>query len=223
MSPHLDDAVLSLGATIAGAARRGASVRIVTVYAGNPEDDGPASEWDALCGFSRAGEAVRARREEDRRACEIVGADPVWLSFPEGADTPELVRSLQAELADADTVLVPGFPRSHPDHRLAAGLVERMQVRCAGYVEQPYAMWRLLGDRPETGSRIRNGLALALRRRLELPAAGVRPLRHALRDGRAKRRAVQAYESQLRGFGRLVAPGIALYEWGFGGEGIVEA
>src|SRR6476620_7604766 len=81
VSVHLDDAVFSVGAALARAARRGADVTVLTVLANDPADESPAREWDAQAGFATAAEAARARREEDSRACELVGATPVWLPF----------------------------------------------------------------------------------------------------------------------------------------------
>ena len=83
VSPHFDDAVLSLGAWLASIAGRGEHNEIVTVFGGDPTSDLPAAEWDRLCGFSTAGAAARARREEDRRACEILGIRGECLAFPD--------------------------------------------------------------------------------------------------------------------------------------------
>jgi len=80
VSPHLDDAVLSLGATIARAARAGAQVHALTVFAYGDEDL-PVAPWDAECGFRSAGHARSVRREEDARGCALVGAIPDWLPF----------------------------------------------------------------------------------------------------------------------------------------------
>lgn len=45
LSPHLDDAVLSLGATIARLSRHGRSVRVVTAFANDPTSRAPAGPW----------------------------------------------------------------------------------------------------------------------------------------------------------------------------------
>ena len=83
ISPHLDDAALSCGATIARITSAGGEVSVLTVLAGDPEDTSAAGCWDAACGFETAGEAARKRRLEDSRGCEIVGAEPEWLPFPD--------------------------------------------------------------------------------------------------------------------------------------------
>lgn len=153
LSPHFDDAVFSLGATLAQAVRTGGSVHIVNIFGNDPDDDSPPSEWDAACGFRSTGEAARARREEDRRACELVGASALALPFPDedhggGATPTEIGEAVNAAAAGADLVLAPGYPLYHTDHALVARLlVERppAAARLGFYVEQPYATWRLLG------------------------------------------------------------------------------
>ncbi len=119
VSPHLDDAILSVGAAIAGWTRAGVGVEVVTVFAGDPESGAPASSWDHSSGFATAGQAARARREEDARACEVLGATPVWLPF-EGQESSRrasdvrVYRAVLDALAGANTILLPGFPLSHP-------------------------------------------------------------------------------------------------------------
>src|SRR5207244_2118642 len=92
ISPHLDDAIFSLGAAIAQTVRSGGDVTVLTVFAGDPSSSAPAGNWDARAGFATVGEAAHARRREDERACAHVGAIPVWLPFgdeqyPRGGDS----------------------------------------------------------------------------------------------------------------------------------------
>jgi LmbE family N-acetylglucosaminyl deacetylase len=148
LSPHLDDAVLSLGAAIAAATRRGASVRIVTVMAADPNSTAPAGPWDRRTGFRTVGEAARARRDEDSRACAILGADPVWLPYGDeqydrGATDDEVWAAIVPAIEAADTVLAPGFPLSHEDHAWLTRLVLTRRSnpwRLGLYLEQPYAL-----------------------------------------------------------------------------------
>ena len=153
LSPHLDDAAFSLGATIAREARAGADVRVVTVLANDPESDQPPSDWDLACGFGSTGEAARARRAEDLAACSLLGATPVWLAFRDsdhgaGNDREEVRRGIARELEWADVVLAPGYPLLHPDHVWLTRMliqIEGLTPRLGFYVEQPYATWRLIG------------------------------------------------------------------------------
>ena len=189
VSPHLDDAILSIGAFIAGSTSRGADVTVLTVLAGDPESQTLAGPWDSACGFSTAGDASRARREEDRRACALVGARPQWLPFGDeqyglGADEVEVRAEVKRSLAGAQTVLVPGHPLWHEDHRWLTRLVlggVREGVRAGCYVELPYALWRL----PERRPPIPLG-------QLDWEAVASRP-----RDRLSKARACLAYRSQL--------------------------
>jgi len=149
LSPHLDDAVFSLGAAIARLARSGARVTVLTVFGGDPSSRVAAGEWDRETGFETAGEAAAARREEDRRACALLGAKPVWLPFvdlqyEDGATDDDLLAAVRAAAGDTDALLVPGFPLTHPDHAWIAPLVlENLEFagRIALYAELPYALW----------------------------------------------------------------------------------
>ena len=149
VSPHLDDAVLSLGAALAGAAGSGAAeITIVTVLAGDPAAAIPAGEWDARAGFRWAGEAALARRDEDREACRIIGATSVPLPFPDRQYEPEhdadaIWEALRRAVEGAGLALVPGGPLLHEDHAWVASLVARrglVDCRLGWYAEQPYAL-----------------------------------------------------------------------------------
>jgi LmbE family N-acetylglucosaminyl deacetylase len=243
VSPHLDDAALSLGATIAYATRAGVPVTVLTVFAGDPGSGEPAGVWDGLCGFATAGDAARLRREEDARACAILGAEPVWLPFadqdycgPRNGD--EIWAGVEPFVAEAALVLIPGYPLVHSDHvwltRLIA--IRASESTTLGlYVEQPYANLVVIG-RGYTFRRILAAGAIALRTprglRLQRPALldGVAslfdmPLEwHAAGadgcDRRKKIKAIEAYTSQVRWLGRRLLPRIRLYEWGWRGEAI---
>jgi LmbE family N-acetylglucosaminyl deacetylase len=221
LSPHLDDAVLSLGASIADAVAGGADVAIVTAFAGDPDRSAEPSVWDRRAGFATSLQALEARREEDRRACAALGAKPVWLPFGYGGaavDEGELATLLSDALSGADTVLIPGWPLKNPEHAVLALLAFRLGIPAPAiglYVEQPYVWWR---------SYVEPGLVP------ELAAIGVgKPTWTALRASRAgrraKRRALTAYRSQLRLLrGRTrslpVRWRISFYERRAGGEGV---
>ena len=148
LAPHLDDATFSLGATIAGLARATAQVSVVTVFAGDPRSSTRAGAWDRRAGFRTEGEAAHFGREEDLRACRIMGARPVWLDFSHEQygrpdDDDAVWDAFEPLLAGADAVLAPGFPLVHRDHkRLTRLALDRARVARIGiYVEQPYATW----------------------------------------------------------------------------------
>ncbi|MFJ9030137.1 PIG-L deacetylase family protein [Streptomyces sp. NPDC102274] len=81
LSPHFDDAVLSLAGLIPAL---DAPVTVVTAYGGAPRPEQEVSWWDTTCGFSSGGEAHRARVTEDTRACELLGVERVVLGHPDG-------------------------------------------------------------------------------------------------------------------------------------------
>jgi LmbE family N-acetylglucosaminyl deacetylase len=194
LSPHLDDAVLSIGAFLHREARNGARVRVVTVLANDPAADLPGGSWDVASGFPSAAAAARARREEDRRACSVVGAEPHWLSY--GDETygrsvadDEIWDALLNAIGDCELALAPGFPLRHADHAWLARLVvaRRGELTCAlgFYGEQPYASAAPARGRPATPP-----LPLTFER------VATRP-----NDVYAKLRACLQYRSQLRGLG----------------------
>jgi len=149
ISPHLDDAALSLGTVIAAASRQGRIVNVVTVLAGDPGSRLPAGGWDRRGGFVTEGDAATGRREEDLRACKLLGAEPVWLPFPDSQyqrplAEADVVQAVHEVVRGADAVLLPGHPLTNRDHAWVTGVLtaSRLPVAKVGfYVEQPYTGW----------------------------------------------------------------------------------
>jgi LmbE family N-acetylglucosaminyl deacetylase len=207
LSPHLDDAVLSIGAYIHSQARRGTDVCVLTVFANDPASDDPPGAWDVLCGFGSAAAAARARREEDVRACAIVGAEPQWLEFADDSygrapDPDEVWAAVQRHVTESAVLLVPGFPLHHSDHAWLTRLVVERRTELSAalgfYAEQPYA--RAAFDR---GDPLPPGFA-----RMPTNAA----------DRLAKLRAASQYRSQLRPLGARILVRALGEEWLRGGE-----
>ncbi|MGZ4314371.1 MAG: PIG-L deacetylase family protein [Gaiellaceae bacterium] len=209
VSPHLDDAVFSLGATIAHASKSGGRVEVLTVFGCEPESRQPANGWDTRSGFSTEGEAATARREEDREACRFVGAEPQWLAFRGGGYTPDkdsdaIFAAIAEKVSGADAVLIPGFPLKNDDHAWLARLFDErpLPARVGRYVEQPYAY--------------------TVRKEQALLGAEWEKSRVTFADRLRKRRAVGQYTSQLallsfgpRKLGLLVLQDEAI-SWGAG-------
>lgn len=218
VSPHLDDVAFSLGATLFSAARAGAEVVVVTVFAGDPSSSRPPGPWDRRAGFVTEGEAARRRREEDAAACARLGLTPQWIPLPDRQygepDADAAWRALEPLVAGAEVVLLPGFPLDHEDHALVTQTVLRrveQPRRIAFYAEQPYAMM--------------------IRRDAAVPEPGWTPspigdvdwhrLRPAALAWVAKQRALRAYRSQLLAIARplqRVPALVALHEHEVGGE-----
>jgi LmbE family N-acetylglucosaminyl deacetylase len=199
VSPHLDDAVFSLGAAVSRTVRTGTEATILTVLAGDPSSSAPAGEWDRQAGFQTAGEAARVRRDEDTLACGLLGARSHWLPFSdmqyERGGSDDEIRARVVDAAGSAFVLLPGFPLVHDDHHWLKALLEDAfePERVGFYAEQPYA-------------------AFAERR-----PGGWIPLAAGLHDRWRKIAACRAYASQLSLFGGLVG-NVTRYEMQTGGE-----
>jgi LmbE family N-acetylglucosaminyl deacetylase len=204
VSPHLDDAVLSVGGTIHGLTARGASVTVVTVFAGDPDASTPPSYWDAARGEASQGAAVRVRRREDEAATAELGARALALPWPDSGyvaarDPAAIWQQLGPPLDESDAVLLPGWPLSHADHRYATLLtLERIDRRrpIVFYAEEPYAtepITLLKGAvRNRTVAPLRHALGAEIRwRRNPIDSAG----------RAAQRRALVKYRGELQTLG----------------------
>jgi LmbE family N-acetylglucosaminyl deacetylase len=218
LSPHLDDAVLSIGAFLRHVSRRGSNVTVVTVLANDPTADGPAASWDAACGFESAAAAARGRREEDRQACAVLGVEARWLPYGDetygrGAPDDEIWREIRTAVHGVDAVLVPGYPLRHADHLWLAELVckRRDELDCPIwlYSEQPYAAGSLIRARatlPPTNAV------------LAATEVSWRRVAASASDRRAKRRAISHYHSQLRRLGLAKLAAVRIEELSRRGE-----
>jgi LmbE family N-acetylglucosaminyl deacetylase len=136
ISPHFDDAAMGAGYLIASYP----GTVVITVMGGRPPAY-PAvpSPWDAAGGFATGDDVVAVRREEDRRAMEVLAAVPLWLDFPDHQylapeDRPtatEIAPVLRSALVDADPTAV-FFPMGlgNPDHDVTheASLLVRQEL-----------------------------------------------------------------------------------------------
>lgn len=199
VSPHLDDAVFGCCALVASHPH----CIVLTVFAGLPPAATALPEWDAACGFASARDAMKARREEDRSALTIVGAEPRWMDFldaqyREGRAPVNLMARIGQALAEADasTVALP-LGLFHEDHRLVSdATIAAVRERPARLLAWEEPNYRAVDD--------------LLDRRLEaLRAQGLDPQRTAtprMSPG-LKRLAVASYASQLRGLASAGRPG----------------
>jgi LmbE family N-acetylglucosaminyl deacetylase len=172
--------------------RAGAEVELLTVLACDPGSAAPSGGWDRRGGFATEGEQARARREEDSRACVVLGATPVWLPFgsvdyERHGDENDVRSAVAAVVEGASAILLPGFPLGHPDHewlvRTLAPALDGPEV--ALYAEQPYT--RRDGRDPEVPEWVEGALG----------ARSFEPAPAEPRDRLAKWRAIRRYRSQL--------------------------
>ncbi|MBK5305580.1 MAG: PIG-L family deacetylase [Frankiaceae bacterium] len=163
ISPHLDDAVLSLGCMLRGSP--GATV--VTCFGGVPDKAARLADWDRRCGYPDPATAATARRANDAVSVSRVGAQPVHLDLldcdyrvaDDRTRLADLERALAAVVGSAESLWLPVALGRHPDHVLAlkAGLaVWRSSHRppLTLYADLPYAStfgwprWVINGGRP---------------------------------------------------------------------------
>lgn len=84
LSPHLDDAAFSCGGTLARLSATGWRVVVATLFTrsvASPTGFALACQLDK--GLPASVDYMALRRDEDARSCAIVGADTLWLDFPE--------------------------------------------------------------------------------------------------------------------------------------------
>jgi LmbE family N-acetylglucosaminyl deacetylase len=194
VSPHLDDAVLSAGGLLA--ACPGAIV--LTVFAGFPEPGPALPAWDELSGFAEGDDVVAARRDEDRRAVEHLGAQPVWLDYLDAqydAARPavnDIAAAIRSAIRDLSVTTV-AFPLAlgHPDHELA-------HLACVALLMSDFDLvehWIAWTDTPYRTNTF--GTELIARRLTSLRDAGFETDESEFPVDPGKRDAVSAYGSQL--------------------------
>ncbi|MGB3848500.1 MAG: PIG-L family deacetylase [Tunicatimonas sp.] len=149
LSPHLDDAVFSVGGLMAALADEGHSLHVVTCFTRSvPNPTGFALACQLDKGLSAEVDYMQLRREEDAQACDLLGAQPHWLDLPEAPhrgyhsaaalfgnlaaeDTvqPELQEQLAQVVAKIkpDLILSPVGIGSHVDHRQVVRAVASLQ------------------------------------------------------------------------------------------------
>jgi len=165
ISPHLDDAVLSAGGLIHDQVKAGEQVEIWTLLCGQPPEDELSPYAQVLhyqWGVTSVPELIRARRAEDKKACELVGATPVYFDFldciyrrdknggwlydyifvppnEEEADLPtQIAANLAARLNPTDQLVCQLGLGSHVDHVIVRRAVELLQCPILYYADVPY-------------------------------------------------------------------------------------
>ena len=139
VSPHLDDAVLSAGATLAEYIAAGSEVHVCTLFAGAPQEPlSPiAATFHTSCGLPPDASAVALRIEEDRAAMdELGGARPHHLGyldaiFRRAADGDWLCRHERAMFDDLGLDHLLRDALAGEVRRLTASLVPDLVLTCA--------------------------------------------------------------------------------------------
>ena len=167
LSPHLDDVIYSCGGLIWEQTLAGEAVEIWTICAADPPDEPLSPFAETLHQYWGLGKnAVHVRREEDRKASQVVGAVPRYFSFLDciyrksdsgnyyylsdqdlfgGLDPGEanLIITLTEELKDqlpaAARIVVPLGIGNHVDHDLTRKAASRLGKPLYYYADYPYA------------------------------------------------------------------------------------
>lgn len=207
LSPHLDDAVLSVGGMLHRDAAAGAAILVPTVCTADIALEGMGRLLREVYGRMHLdpATAMAARRSEDLAACAVVGVEPLHWQLREAPDRHPDLPDLRAlfsppppsdattvdELADAFAglppaarILAPLGVGGHLDHRVVRRAAERVfGDRLTYYEEVPYC-FRFRSRSKALGY----GYRRRWRRRIEALAEA---------DVAAKVRAIEAYGSQL--------------------------
>lgn len=91
LSPHLDDGIFSCAGRIAETVDAGGRAVVVTFLTGEPDRSEVPPALHRFCDYG-------ARKEEDRRAAAVLGAEVRWLQFIERAFRPPYRSGLRALL-----------------------------------------------------------------------------------------------------------------------------
>ena len=232
LSPHLDDAVLSLWHVLTASAR---DVVVVNVFAGVPDAEGELggdSWWDRLTGAEDSARRMHERRAEDREALALAGATAIDLDLIEGQYRREpqplgpVVAHLARAVSEGTRLLAPAALDGHRSHRVvraaALALRESGDRPVTLYADVPHAA-RYGWPRWVTGAPPHPHLRPEALWRRHMEGTGIdlddlEPAIHRLDDGSydRKRAAVRAYHSQLAAleaeFGVLSRADVLRYE-----------
>ncbi len=171
LSPHFDDAVLSCGGTIALQHTVNLQPLVITIFGSYPANTLPLSPFalqtQQTWGLgATAEETVARRRDEDAAACDIAGADYLWLdnvdAIYRGYDNRE---SLFGSVSQADNatdnriadlllqiyrqspkavIYAPLGVGHHVDHQLVCSAADRLvqqKVNVKFYEDIPYVTY----------------------------------------------------------------------------------
>jgi LmbE family N-acetylglucosaminyl deacetylase len=168
ISPHFDDAVLSCGGVIYQQTSQGDEVVVITVCAGDSKEFPRSTFAVELEERWETGPlAVDIRREEDKRACAILGAGIIHLPVPDAiyrtssegdpyyaseesiigklhpSETElvdELALMLERACSQFSIIYAPIGYGGHVDHRLTRKAVDQLGKGIWYYQDFPYAI-----------------------------------------------------------------------------------
>ena len=160
VSPHLDDAAFSAGATLAALADAGHEVTVVTCFTRSvPDPTGLALACQLDKGLSAGVDYLALRRAENAAAMAVLGATAVDLDLPEAphrgyTSAPDLFAGVHPgddvwrEVADllagltADLWLAPQALGAHVDHLQVLRAVASLDLPVLWWRDSPYVLRR---------------------------------------------------------------------------------
>ena len=145
VSPHLDDAVLSLPAWLVRAAACGEQVVVLTVFTeGDADYPARRAEDLAALGSIGGGAAHLGLRDAPERRGLARSFRALVLGERDDADAAEVHRMLSAAIARfaPTSVLLPLGVGEHVDHRVVHAVHTHLSGRVGFYEDRPYALVR---------------------------------------------------------------------------------
>ncbi|MDX6696982.1 MAG: hypothetical protein QOE65_379 [Solirubrobacteraceae bacterium] len=144
LSPHPDDAVLSLWHALTGPGE----VTVVNVFGGSPEGHDGDGWWDRLTGAEDSVARMAERHAEDRAALARAGREPTNLGFLDGQyrrqppGVAEIAARIEAAAPPGARLLAPAALDAHRDHRLVrdAAVSLRAGREVALYADVPHCL-----------------------------------------------------------------------------------
>ncbi len=127
LAPHPDDEVIGPGGTIRRHILAGAAVTVAILTDGR---------WG---GYNPDGTLVERRKQESRRAAEIIGTPPpIFFDAPDSnlVETPELVARIGQLFAEKNPkyVYLPALNDGHPDHWSTNRILNHLLLRLSSEV-----------------------------------------------------------------------------------------
>lgn len=204
LSPHYDDAVLSLGGLLA---KEGKHSTVLTFFGGKPSKS-RLHLWDLLCGFLNSDDAIRERIKENDKALESLNVPKenivnlpllgrsyrMWFGSSDeklkAVMLAELLKFIRTHHSEELNIFAPAF-EVHKDHRLlkavllsAIPLLEKEGIKFFLYQDLPYSY--VLPSKKLEPDRVSKKSSLGV---VTVPLSET--------DISAKVTAIEAYKSQL--------------------------
>ncbi len=220
LSPHLDDAVLSLGGLIS---KENTHTKIINVFSGIPET--PVSTyWDRICGFSNSTIAMNTRLQEDKIALSMLGISESsiqyfsYLDYQYRKDNAqhnsteikkqiglEIERYLQKYSKQNIHLFVP-MNISHTDHRIVRDAIidvyeeatfDKNKFSLYFYQDMPYTFRVFLSKRLLSPFKQKSSIVDSLCPR-DVPPTVREFIKLNNRDFSIKEKSIKQYPSQLK-------------------------